>query len=261
MLLAALPILALSFRGVPHACTAQCVHRCAAHSLIRSLRVHAHPLALAGAPEPQSVKRGSAATKKVPIRGLVVPTRGRLKGGNPPMATAQDPPSIGSIAASAALFVVIHMIVWGCLQTAGFDTSLSTDRSLFALARLLVIGGFIGIQRLAPGGLADDEWLSPFSPQSSAVEAAGLEGSAGMDVPAGVDDPPLQWLVQPYSPFLCAALFTLLSLLPAGIAAASGESELAAIILPDPANIQPGRALDLLVGAPIEEEVYILQLP
>lgn len=220
-----LGVLALSNRGVPPlVCTPR-----GGFGLHRTV---SHPLALADGPKPQTLVERSDVSDKEPVHVEVKPTAGKL--GAPAASQAPEEHwSLGDAAASAALFVVLHLTVWSSLQVAGFDVGNSDDRSIFALARLVVLAGFVVVQRFAPGGLKDEEWLSQTSPKDDA-----------------------SWLAQPYAPFLCASIFTAFSLLPVGIATASGESGLAAMILPEAQPIQPGRALDLLLGAPLQEEFF-----
>lgn len=145
-------------------------------------------------------------------------------------------------AVNAALFLLLHTTVWSSTQLLGFDPTDVQDRWAFAISRLVSIGAFAGLQQAAPGGLPLKEW--PLLPPP------GTERT---------DSTPRGILLS--NPVIAGLGFGAASVISSGLFAAFAAGDLNAAVaaqlawLPSPRPLEPGRVVDLLVGAPIQEEL------
>ena len=147
---------------------------------------------------------------------------------------------------NAGLFFLLHTIVWSSAQLCGFSPVDAGDRWAFAIARLISISSFVALQQAAPGGLSLDEWrvLPSVNPLAAPTP------------------PPLRANLLLGRPVIAALAFSTVSLFSsiAFGALASGLSTTPSSMadlawLPAPRPLEAGRALDLLIGAPIQEEL------
>ena len=147
-------------------------------------------------------------------------------------------------AINAGLFFLLHTTVWSSTQFIGFSPTDSHDRWAFAVARLVSISAFVGLQQAAPGGISLNEW--PLLPSSAATESEDDKRNA---------NPLLA------NPILAGVGFAGASVLASGALAAVSQGSLDASVaaelawLPSPKPLEPGRVLDLLVSAPLQEEL------
>ena len=148
----------------------------------------------------------------------------------------QEPWSTTDTAVNAGLFLLLHTMTWSTAQLAGFSPGNGVERAAFATARLASIGAFVGVQSAAPGGLPLDDWLAKPSQPSSLP-------------PLGAAAPAI---------YACAFAFASLasSTIFAAIVTGGNPIELAGAFLPAGKAIEAGRAVDLLVAAPIQEELF-----
>lgn len=151
------------------------------------------------------------------------------------------PVSTQDMAINGFLFLILHTITASAAQLAGFEPFNVDDRAAFAAARLASIGAFIAVQQVAPGGMPSDTWLA--DDEASVNALPRVEGTLNPILfSAGV-----------------AVAFALLCLVGSmALAAAQGvpPAEALAAWLPAPKPFQPGRAFDLLVAAPVQEEIF-----
>lgn len=141
------------------------------------------------------------------------------------------------VAVGSALFLALHFcslsLTANTLDLLEFpDPAASRIGFGMIFTRLVSVSMFVGVQQLA--GLLTSEWLTRPSPHSDEQ----------LDLPA------------PLLPFAAVVLLLAISAIPIGLAFATGEPELARTLLPAPRAFPPvGRALDLLLIAPVAEEV------
>lgn len=132
------------------------------------------------------------------------------------------------IALNATLFVALHAfaVTGATLASGSADPSAAT-----AAARLTAVAAFVALQQPVSG------WLTE-SRSASATRA----------MPA---------LDRPIAPLAAVLLFAAAACAPAALAQMAGAPEVAQLLLPAPREFPgPGRALDLLAAAPLEEEVF-----
>ena len=167
------------------------------------------------------------------------------------IATATAAPGEWSIAdtvINTGIFLLLHTFIWSSAQFVGFSPSDVHDRWAFAIARLASIGAFAGLQQAAPGGISLSEWPIVPSPPPPGVTTPANSPQAANPITS--------------NPAAAAVAFTLASLVASGLSAAllqgSVDASFAAELawLPAPKPLDPSRALDLLVGAPIQEELF-----
>ena len=152
----------------------------------------------------------------------------------PSMAAPAAQEEWSDLALNVGLFVVLHsfFLTGAALTTGAPDggTAAST-----AAGRGLALAAFVAVQQVR--GLPVATWLVP--------KADGVPPAA----PAA--------LASPLAPLGAVALFGLVTSLPAVVATVAGAPETAAQLLPAARPLPgPALALDLLVAAPLEEEVF-----
>lgn len=133
------------------------------------------------------------------------------------------------IALNATLFVALHAFACtgAALASGSADPSAAT-----AVARLAAVAAFVALQQPVSG------WLT--EPRSSSSESRAM--------PA---------LDRPIAPLAAVLLFAVAACAPAALAQLAGAPEAAQLLLPAARALpDPGRALDLLAAAPIEEELF-----
>lgn len=145
-----------------------------------------------------------------------------------PMAISSTSPAPTDVAVNAGLFVLLHTLTLSSAQLFG-----GTDRMALALARLASTGAFVGVQAAAPGGAPLEEWLTVKSSSTTSVAAPVA--------------------------FACAfaaatvAVSTTLAVVAGG---ADVAGALAAALPPARPLDDAGRAVDLLLAAPLQEELF-----
>lgn len=145
----------------------------------------------------------------------------------PPCQPATVPP--GEIALNATLFVALHAFACtgAALASGSADPSAAT-----AAARLVTVAAFVALQQPVSG------WLT--EPRSSSSETQAVLA-----------------LDRPIAPLAAVLLFAAAVCAPAALAQLAGAPEVAQLLLPAARELpEPGRALDLLAAAPIEEELF-----
>ena len=149
------------------------------------------------------------------------------------------------VAVNGGLFLLLHTFTGSAAQLIVAESALGADagRSAFAVARLLCIALFMGVQNFAPGGLPLDEWV--FTRRESNGAALSPQ-----QLPA--------W--GPAAPILYATLFFGVSIV-VSVALTVALTDVTpstafGIILPTASAPEVGRALDVLVAAPIQEETF-----
>ena len=143
----------------------------------------------------------------------------------PPQWSATDS------AVNAGLFVLLHTVTGSTAQLAGFG-----GRGALAAARLVSIGAFAGVQGAAPGGLPLDEWLTA-KPSESRLPTLGAAA-------------PLA-----YAGAFAVVIVALSTLVGATLGGADVASAFGAA-LPAPQPLAAGRAVDVLLAAPVQEELF-----
>ena len=183
----------------------------------------------------------------VPPEPTTAPLQSRPIEAVPSPATDRERPwTTTDTVVNAGLFFLLHTIVWSSAQLCGFSPVDAGDRWAFAIARLISISAFVVLQQAAPGGLSLDEWRVLPSANPSAAPTP----------------PPLRANLLLEKPVIAALAFSTASLFSSmAIGALASEhgatlSSMADLAwLPAPRPLEAGRALDLLVGAPIQEEL------
>lgn len=195
-----------------------------------------------GAASPRFARAGQPLPRHVALR-LVEPTPAEASLGTtdreedwPPLLK-DPPPSMewSDLALNVGLFVSLHaFFLTGAALAAGAPdggTAAST-----AVGRGLGLAAFVALQQAR--GLPVAAWL-------------------GQDAQEAQRDPAPAALASPLAPVGAVALFGLLACMPALVASVAGAPETSSHFLPAARALpSPASAFDLLLAAPIEEELF-----
>ena len=146
-----------------------------------------------------------------------------------PASAAKDSWTLTEVASGTALFVLLHSIAQSGASMAGPSEAAVASALLFSTAT------FVAVQQAA--GLPASSWL-----------------------PRGSDDRQgMQLLQSPLAPLGACALFAFAAFAPSIGLTATGHAAEAQALLPSARPLPgPGGAFELLVAAPITEEIFVL---
>ena len=142
---------------------------------------------------------------------------------------------------NSGLFLLLHTFTWSSAQFAGFNPFNTADRAAFALARLVGIGAFVAVQQVAAGGISFDGWLAGDDDEHGLGRVEGSYNPIAFSAGAAV---------------AFVALCITSSASYAMLVQGTGLPEALTTWLPGARALEPGRAFDLLVAAPVQEEIF-----